>query len=161
MTTREDLLDRFRSEQRNWRALVDEVGRDRMNEPGPMGDWTFRDLVSHLAGWRNRTIGRVEALARGEPQPPDPWPSELQDEDPINEWIRARDAGRSLDDVLDDYDSAFDRLATALIALPDEVLMTPGAVAWLPDEALSETDWFGHLHDEHEPSIREWLATRG
>jgi hypothetical protein len=27
-------------------------------------------------------------------------------------------------------------------------------------ESLAETDLFGHLHDEHMPSIRAWLATR-
>ena len=44
-----------------WRALVEEVGRNRMNEPGPMGEWTFGDRAGHLLGWRNRTIARLEA----------------------------------------------------------------------------------------------------
>ena len=35
-----------------WRELVREVGVDRMNEPGPMGPWSFKDLAAHLLGWR-------------------------------------------------------------------------------------------------------------
>jgi hypothetical protein len=27
-------------------------------------------------------------------------------------------------------------------------------------ESLAETDLFSHVHDEHMPSIRAWLATR-
>ena len=27
---------------------------DRMLQPGAMGDWTFKDVVAHLSGWRTR-----------------------------------------------------------------------------------------------------------
>src|ERR687884_707181 len=107
MSDRQDLVDKIRKEQRAWRDLVTEVGRDRMNEPGPMGAWTFKDLVSHLAGWRNRTLGRLEAAARGQPEPAAPWPAHMRDDDTINAWIRDRDRARSLDDVLADYDRSF------------------------------------------------------
>jgi len=32
-----------------------------MEEPGAMGEWTFKDPASHLTGWREQTIARVEA----------------------------------------------------------------------------------------------------
>src|SRR5262245_32043991 len=112
--TRAQLLQEIHDEQRLWRDLVAEVGRDRMDQPGPMGEWTFKDLASHLAGWRNRTLARLEAAAAGLPEPLAPWPSELKDDDPINEWIRERDRARSLDDVLADYDHSFDRLAAVV-----------------------------------------------
>ncbi len=157
-TSRDELLDRIRSEQRSWRALVDEVGRERMDQPGPMGDWTFKDLVSHLAGWRNRTIARLEAAARGEPEPPNPWPPELDDDDSINAWIHERDRNRRLDEVLADYDSSFDRLAAAIAALPEEAVTRPDYFPWADGRPLADADFFSHLHDEHEPSIREWLS---
>ena len=28
------------------------------------------------------------------------------------------------------------------------------------EEALGDANFFGHLHEEHEPPIREWLRTR-
>jgi hypothetical protein len=35
----------------------------------------------------------------------------------------------------------------------------------LEGQALADADFFGHVHDEHEPSIRAWLdgeaAARG
>ena len=33
------VADRVRADQQFWRGLVHEVGRERMNEPGPMGEW--------------------------------------------------------------------------------------------------------------------------
>ena len=162
MTSKDQLLERIRTKQQAWRELVAEVGRDRMNEPGPMGEWTFKDLVSHLAGWRNRTIARLEAAGRGEPEPANPWPDGLadDDDDSINAWIHDRDRDRSLDDLLADYDSSFDRLAAAVAALPNDVATNPDFFPWMEGTAVVDGDFFSHLDDEHEPSIREWLATR-
>ena len=64
-----DALARIDAERRYWRDLVAEVGEDRMDEPGPMGEWTFKDLAAHLLGWRQRTIARLEAAAAGEREP--------------------------------------------------------------------------------------------
>ena len=61
MTQRSELAARFRSDRDRWRSLVAKVDRARMDEPGPMGEWTFKDLVSHLCAWRLRTLARAEA----------------------------------------------------------------------------------------------------
>src|SRR4051812_34915212 len=65
-TRHEKLAAAVRADRTSWQELVSEVARDRMNEPGPMGDWTFKDLAGHLAGWRNYRIAQFEAVARGE-----------------------------------------------------------------------------------------------
>jgi hypothetical protein len=148
------------AERKLWRDLVDEVGTGRVDEPGPMGEWTFKDLASHLLGWRNRTIARLEAAAAGGPEPTPAWPADLTDDDDINLWMRQQDLHRSPDTVLRDIDESYGRLAKAIEALPAELIVDPNAFRWLEGESLAETELFGHLHDEHEPSIREWIATR-
>jgi Protein of unknown function (DUF1706) len=153
---------RVRADRQVWRDLVVEVGRDRMNEPGPMGEWTFRDLAAHLAAWRNIRIPIVEAAGRNEPAPEPPWPAELgDDDDRINDWFQERDRDRSLDDVLDDYDGSFDRLAAAIEALPESLANDPNAMAWTEGEALVDVDFTGHLHEDHLPAVRAWLDRRG
>jgi hypothetical protein len=154
------LVARCEREQQAWRDLVDEVGVDRMTEPGPMGPWSFKDLAAHLLGWRDRTIARLEAAAEGREAPPPAWPSDLQDDDSINDWIQARSDGRSVRDVLDDTDRSYERLADAIAALSEETVTRPNALPWMKGESLAETDLFSHLYDEHMPSIREWLTTR-
>lgn len=155
--------ERIRADQRFWRGLVAEVGRDRMAEPGPMGEWTFRDLAAHLAAWRNVRIPQIEAVARGEAPPPPPWPTELDDDDDIeavNDWLQARDLDRPLDDVLDDYDRSFERLAAAIEALPETVAADPNAFEFTGGTPIVEGDFTEHLHEEHLPGIRAWLAHR-
>ena len=155
--------ERVRADRAFWRALVDEVGRDRMLEPGPMGEWTFKDLAAHLAAWRNTRIPMIEAAGRGEPMPPAPWPSELADRDyeAINDWFQRRDADRSLDGVLNDYERSFERLATAIEGLPGAVAHDPNALPWTEGEASAvDLDFLEHLHEDHVPDVRAWLRER-
>jgi hypothetical protein len=144
-----------------WRDLVQEVGVERMTEPGPMGPWSFKDLAAHLLGWRDRTIARLEAAADGREAPAPDWPSGLDDDDSINDWIQARSDGRSVRAVLDDVDRSYERLANAIAALPEDLVVRRDALPWMEGESLAETNLFGHLYDEHMPSIRAWIATRG
>ena len=51
---RDRLVAHIRAERALWANLVTEIGEDRMTEPGPMGEWTFKDLASHLLAWRER-----------------------------------------------------------------------------------------------------------
>jgi hypothetical protein len=151
--------DRVRADQTFWRALVAEVGRERMNEPGPMGEWTFKDLTAHLAAWRNYRIPMIVAVSRGEAMPEPPWPAGLADDDynAINAWLQERDSRRSLDDVLDDYDGSFERLAVALEGLPERVAHDPNGLPWMAGEAAVDADFTEHLHGEHAPAVRAWL----
>ncbi len=154
------LVAELKADQQAWRDVVAEVG-DRLDEPGPMGEWTFRDLAAHLMGWRERTLGRLEAAADGRPDPPDPWPSDLDDDDAINDWFQTQAAGRPAAEVLADIDASHDRLAAALSRLPVEVLTDPNGLPWLDGAAAADIDWVSHFHEEHEPSVRAWLAGRG
>jgi hypothetical protein len=157
--TRERVVAYIEAERAWWRDLVEEIGEERMTEPGPMGEWTFKDLAAHLLGWRERTIGRLEAAATGRPTPPNPWPAELDgDDDSVNDWIHERSRDRSVREVLSDIDRSYERLANAIAAIPEDVLKRPGALDWLGDQSLADLDPFSHVHDEHEPSIRAWLA---
>lgn len=159
---RANVIENIQAERAWWAHLVAGVGEDRMAEPGPMGEWTFKDLASHLLGWRERTIARLEAAADGREEPPNPWPAELGDEedDPINAWIHERTRDRPLRDVLDDIDRSYERLASAVAALPEDLVTRRDAFPWLDGEALADAELFGHLHDEHEPALRAWLDGR-
>ena len=156
MRTKAEQIAAIRADQQFWRDLAAEVGPDRYAEAGPMGEWTFADMAGHLAAWRGRTIARLEAAGRGEPEPAAPWPDELDGDDVINPWIRDHDAGRSPEDLVQGYEASYDRLIAAIDALPDRLLTDPKAFAWL-GEPLVEVDFTGHLHEEHVPDVRAWL----
>ena len=124
-----------------------------------MGEWSFGDMAGHLLGWRNRTINRLEAFARGEPDPPDPWPADLDDDDRVNDWIHDQHVDRSPAQLVGDYDASYDRLVAIIEAIPDDKLMgtVRDAIPGI-EGAVVDVDFTGHLHDEHVPSVRDWLA---
>jgi len=167
MTTRDELVQQIHDERATWHALLAEIGEDRMEEPGPMGDWTFKDLAAHLSVWGERTLARLEAGPAGKTPPP-PWPvamgseDEITDWDEVNNWIYEQHRDRPLHDVLTERDRSYERFATLIETMPEDDLMTPGRFGFdgMEEKPLVEGDFFGHLHEEHEPSIREWLQTR-
>ncbi|MGH9176150.1 MAG: ClbS/DfsB family four-helix bundle protein, partial [Vicinamibacterales bacterium] len=97
MRTRDEVLRHIQEERDNWHALLDEVGVERMEQPDSMGEWTFKDLVAHLLGWRERTIARIKPGPGREP--PTAWPAHLTGDDEINDWIHERNRERPLADV--------------------------------------------------------------
>ncbi len=164
MKTRDELLQEINDEQAAWNALLVEVGEDRMEEPDSIGEWSFKDLAAHLMFWQDRMIDRMEAGPGG--KPPAPWPASLGDEDEeanwdeINAWINDQYRDWSLADVLAGVDRSYERFARVVETMPEETLMTPGYFDEMGDKALVDANFFDHLHEEHEPSVSEWLQTR-
>lgn len=150
----------IRADRQVWRDLVAEVGRDRMLEPGPMGEWTFKDMAAHLAAWRNLRIPMIEAVGRGEAVQPDSSEDSEDAVHQVNAEFQVRDRDRSLDDVLADYDSSFERLAAAIEALPESVAHDPNGLPWAEGTAAVDIDFTDHLHEEHLPDVRAWLHAR-
>ena len=164
MRTRAEQIAAIRADQQFWRDLAAEVGPDRVAEPGPMGEWSFGDMAGHLLGWRNRTIASLEALSLGEPDPPNPWPAELDDnnddDNAVNAWIHDRHAGRTPAQLVGDYDASYSRLVAVIDSMPDDKLTDPNAIPGIGGP-LVDIDFTGHLHDEHVPSVRAWLNGSG
>lgn len=172
MTTAQDLRDALLHEIADervwWRAWLDEIGTERMERPGAMGDWTFKDLTAHISAYRERFINRLAAGPHGTPTPV--WPPHLDDPatggslDAVNAWIHAQHQHRPLAEVLAEADASFDRLADAFRHLSDADLTTPGRFAWAPSGRslgdLIRGQLFSHVHDAHEPDVRAWLATQ-
>ena len=166
LTTKDGMLAAIAREREDWEALVAEVGKNRMGEPGAMGEWTFKDVVGHLNGWRARTVDRLEAAARNAEPPPPAWPDTLSDEDDagvdaINAWIFARNQERPADDLLAETRDQFARMAAAVAAAPDAALLDPARYAWMGGQALGPgvlAGSFEHVHEEHEPGLRAWLG---
>jgi hypothetical protein len=153
------LIAHIRDVQQRWRRLVADVNDERMEEPGAMGEWTFKDVAAHLTGWRRRTILRLKAAARGEPPPANPWPAELGDDetDPINAWMHDRSKDRPLAEVLAEADRTYDDFVAVVETLPPDILTDPNRFGWMEGVALADGDFGGHL-EEHEPDVRRWLA---
>lgn len=155
---RAELVAQLNSEQEAWEQLLAQIGEGRMEQPGVAGAWSIKDVVAHLTAWRRRTVGRLEAVAHGRPEPVPPWPSELHDDDEINAWFHARDRDKSVAETLAESRRVFEQLASAVEKLPEDSLDDPARFPWMQGVPLSGAAFFGHFHDEHEADMRAWLS---
>jgi len=153
------LIDGIEGVRGRWRGLVADVGPDRLETPGAMGDWTFKDVAAHLTAWRRRTVARLEAAAHGTAEPPPAWPAELgnAEDDPINAWIHDQTKDRPASELLADADAVYEDFIASVRALPLDAVTDPQRFPWLDGQALVDAAFGGHL-DEHEPDARRWLA---
>ena len=157
---RAELLAQLNSEQQAWEALLGDIGEDRMQEPGVQGEWSIKDIVAHLTAWRRRTVGRLEAVANGQPEPKAQWPADLKDDDAINAWFHERDRSRSVRDVFSESKAVFQKLTSAIEKIPEEKLDDPKSFPWMEGTPLSGAAFFGHFHEEHETDMRAWLSRK-
>ena len=160
-----ELLNWLREEYQKWETPLDQIGPTRMEQPGVNGDWTMKDIVAHLTGWNRNLVSRLQAAARGEPEPPPPWPAHLQTDDEINAWIHESYRERSLSGVLDEMQQVHQQILAVVEGLPDEIRIEQVHqgqrvyhLVWLGDERYQPGEFFDHFHDEHEPDIGAWLA---
>jgi hypothetical protein len=158
-STKQQLIARIRDERAEWEALLAEVGEQRMDQPGAMGDWTFKDAVAHLTSWWLKGVMYLDAARSGE-QPVSPWPEDW-DVEAVNQQVYTVNNDRPVREVLRDASEVWQHLEDLVQALPEADLIEPGRFEWMDGQALGPTalqDFFGHFHEEHEPELRAWLA---
>jgi hypothetical protein len=159
MMKKSELLTWLQAAYQQWEALLDQIGLERMDQPGVNGQWSIKDLVAHLTGWQPRLIARIQAAQRGEPEPPPPWPAHLQGEDEINAWIYESNRGRPVREVLDASQQSFQQLLAVIEGLPDDVVIErEWRLVHLGDQRFPAGEFFDHFHDDHEADVRAWLA---
>ena len=154
-----ELLNWLHEENRQWEALLDQIGLERMEQPGVNGNWSMKDLIAHLNGWQPRLIARIRAAQRNEPEPLPPWPAHLQNEDEVNAWIYDSNRERSVREVLDDSRQLFQQLLTVIEGLPEDVrIEEEWRLIYFGEKRFPAGEYFDHFHDDHEPDVRAWLA---
>ena len=155
---RADLLAELNSEYEAWEGLLAQIGEDRMEEPGVAGSWSIKDVIAHLTAWRRRTVGRLESVANGQPEPAHEWPADLHEDDEINAWFQARDRDKSVRETLAESRRVFEQLTSAIEKLPDDALDDPARFPWMQGAPVTGATLFGHFHEEHEADMRGYLS---
>lgn len=157
-----ELLNWLQGEYQEWEAFLNQIGQERMDQPGVNGDWSMKDIVAHLTGWNRWLVIRLQAAQRGEPEPSPPWPARLQTEDEINAWIYKSNRGRPVREILDESRQLFQQLFAVIEGLPDDVridhIEPKFHLVWVGNERFLPGEFFDHFHDDHEPDFRAWLA---
>ena len=105
--------------QANEAAFREELNTDERAMTGTAEDWAPKEVIAHLAYWKNLQTQRIEALERGE-EPPDgrSWGE-------INTETWPEHARLSWDESVARSDEATRTLIAALQRLPQDALFNP------------------------------------
>lgn len=148
------LIASIRESRARWEALLAEVPRQRMEEPGAAGHWSVKDVVAHLAWHELEMIGMLRARALvGSPL----WNLPT---DERNAAIYEQNRHRPLKDVLAEAGQAYPQLLAELEKIASEDLNDPDRFAgmppdWVPAEIIAQNT-FEH-YDDHIPWMKDWL----
>ena len=160
-----ELLNWLQDEYQQWEELLNQIGPERMEQPGVSGYWSMKDIIAHLTGWQQPRVNAcIQAARRGESEPLPPWPAHLQTDDEINAWIYDANHGRSLGEVLEESRQVFQQLLDVVADLPEDVRIEQvhqGArvyhLVWLGGQRFQPGEFFDHFRDDHEREVRAWL----
>ena len=110
------LLNQTQAREEAFRAEFSEAERQQV---GTADEWAPKEVVAHLAYWKNRQALRVEAMARGEESP------EFEDWGMVNTETWPEHAQLTWDESAKRSDDAMRRLIAAVQSLPESALTNP------------------------------------
>jgi hypothetical protein len=125
-----DLLKDIQTERRQLEKMLSTLAEEDMLQPGVVGEWSVKDILAHLVAWEQLFLGWYAAGVQGkipETQPVEMSKSKI---DALNQTIYAQYCRHSLADVLVIFHSSYQGIQTALQAITEEEMLTPGRYAW-------------------------------
>jgi hypothetical protein len=151
--TKDELLTAVAGGRAGWTAMLAEAGA-HIDEPGPAGHWTLRDVVAHVNAYQRFLVLNLGGTARDF----DPMPESIGDDfQKRNEWMHDADRDLSWDFVTNESEELHAELLAQISKRSADELREP-MVEWFPWPAWR---WIVSLtrdhYDEHTPDLRAWL----
>ena len=147
-------LDNLHRGRHEWRSLLEQVGVERMADPGLAGAWSGKDIVAHMA-WFEREM--VDLITQRALVGSDFW---QLPPDERNAAIHQRNKDRDLAQVVAEEAQAYAQLVDAVEALSDQDLVDASRFRdmpadWVPWEIVADNSYAHYI--QHTPGIRRWL----
>ena len=153
-----DLLDEIRSARAEWEALLTQVDKDRLTQPGVEGDWSVRDIIAHVAAYEKWTAEQIAGAhlpdaAELEQMGQEGW----NDLDRRNTMMHEQTRDLPLEEVLAQSEQAYLQLLSAVESLPEESLGQ--SQWWTGDDPLWKAipAQCSEHYQQHAPSVLAWL----
>ena len=151
-------MDRLKLQQRidrAWKAFKGSyrgLGEPQLLEPGVTGDWSVRDVISHVTTWEEEALTHLPLIINGG-RPPR-YSVRYGGIDAFNAKMTGERRGLSLAEVLEQQDEIHRRLIDFIDGVPE-------------DQFVRETrfrrrlrlDTYGH-YPKHAHAIRKWREQR-
>jgi hypothetical protein len=129
-TTKADLLKEIFSEREKLETLMATIPPDVFASKKVLGEWTSKDVVSHLIAWEQMVILWVTSgyEAKNIPVPAEGF--RWSDLPALNDKIFKEHKDESADDVLKKFAESYRQILDLLNSISEQDLFTPGLHKW-------------------------------
>src|SRR3990167_384148 len=103
---KQEIIERFKKEHEELRKLVSSLSEEQALKLKMLGEWSIKDIISHLAAWNLEAIDEVDRVLKNEAT----WPAKYEDKTGEDEFNRKEVEKRqkmSWQGVLKDWDDSF------------------------------------------------------
>src|SRR4051812_26591895 len=156
---RDELITALEEARAKLDASIEGLGPDELTGPGPLPDWSIKDLLAHVTAWAVDLLTNLGKAQRGQKPERTQW-NTAQILEQNEAWHRAF-KDRPLERVLADYDGVHLQLLRAVRNLKDAELEAP--TAWLQGRPLYQyfVDHVVVHENEHAAEVAEWRNRPG
>ncbi len=158
---KDEIFDYLEDEREKLLEAIDGLSEDAMEQPGVIGDWSVKDILSHLIAWETEVVRLLWQIQQGEK------PTILSlSNTPVNtrnQAIYLETRSRSLDRVLVDLRGVRKQTIRRADEFEENELISKKYSSWLGETTLWE--WIARYSFQHEAEhtiqILEWRSRNG
>ncbi len=161
-TRKAQLLKDIYTERRRLENNLAVLNAEDMIRPGVTGIWSVKDIVAHLAAWEKLFLDWYFAGIQGRSPSITPVGMGHKAMNALNQHIYEENKGRNLDDILGEFQSSFQEIATVIEAIPEEDMFVHGRFSWTGKLTLA--DYIAGNTCSHyawaKSQIQKWLKRK-
>ena len=148
MTLKEEILAAFHDSWKSFKAAIEPLTSQDMEQPGACGHWSAKDVVGHVASWETELTRRLLTGEDAGPGDPD------FDVETFNDLERRRKSRFTVTEQIMELDLSHRALRRALADAP-ESYFAPGSKSRRQIDANTTLHYL-----EHASQIRRWAAAQ-
>jgi hypothetical protein len=159
--TKDEILDALEDEREKFLDAIQGLSDEAFQEPGVVGEWSIKDVLSHLSAWEAELVKLLWQAKQGINPASAHFSGKSVDE--LNAAWYVEFQNRPLEPVQADFQAVRRQTERRVEAFSDTDLNDPGRYSWLKGHPLWEwvaSDSFEH-EAEHAAQIRTWRDQTG
>jgi hypothetical protein len=167
MNMKKHILTALKEEFNHWEELLASLSSNQISVLRVLGEWSTKDVITHLWAWQQISIARVEAaLLNREPEFPK-WVADLEsdwenDADRTNSRTHEIFQKLSWSKIHQDWRKGFLQFLELGEEISEKDLLDSGRYPWLDGYSLADIllASYDH-HQEHLEKLVDWLRKHG
>ncbi len=155
--SKRELLDKIHTARADLENALASFTDAQMTQPGILGEWAVKDILSHLIFWEQKMLHRLQTSIVPQPAPGETWDAMI---DRMNDENFRATRNRALDEIRNKIRESHAQVLAFIEALNEEDLNNPEKYAWHRGEPIWEYirgDTYAH-YEEHTAPIRAWQS---